>query len=472
VLDVVSVRLRTGTAALLLCLLHVLLAPAGAGAVRVTQHPIPKLTSGEVVSPASTIFSGPQGLLIAGARKSSYQTVTTAPAFAVSAGAAGATPLSFFLGPDGQTWLVSRLSETSAATHESTSYATLDELTPGSSALRFTYPTTGSAPLTAVTGPDGAVWLPETTDGAVDRVAHGVVNAFSMPAGDAAPLQIVSGPGGDLWTTNVVDGAISQIAPNGAITEHPLPEAGNAEPSGVVVGPDGAVWFAEQNAAAIGRITAAGEVETFPIPAAAGAFPDSIGYPQPRDVTVGPEGGIWFTDPGTNSVGRVLDGLVSEFALGSDWVVPDTIVAFGGELWFNEDNAAALGSVDPVAPPAEETTRPTVRVSSREVARMLSVPRKHARTPDLLRHGGYTARISLPAAGAVTISWSTRKYAIVATGRETLAAAGTGSLRIELTALGRKLMKRGKSVELVARGTAMVGGASPVSVAKPLTIKR
>ncbi len=470
-------RIRAITAVLALSMAQALLAPAGSSAVRIAQHPIPKLTSGEVVSPASTIFSGPQGLLIAGARKSAYQTVTTAPTFAVSAGAGGATAVSFFLGPDGQTWLISRLSEASSATRESTSYATLDELTPGSSTLRFRYPTAGSTPLTAVTGPDGAVWLPETTQSTVDRIAAGGVESFPMPFGNSAPLQIVSGPGGNLWTTNLVDGAIAEIAPNGTITEHRLPGTGlgafgNAEPSGLAVGPDGAVWFAEQNAAAIGRITAAGEIETFSIPAAAGAFPGSIGYPQPRDVTVGPEGGIWFTDPGTNSVGRVLGGHVSEFAIGSNWVVPDTIVAAGGELWFNEENASALGSVDPVAPPTGAATHSTARVTSREVARMLSVPRKRAHALDLLRHGGYTATTSLPAAGVVTISWSTKKHVTVAAGRETLSAAGVVKLEVKLTAAGKKLMKKTKPLELTARGRATLDGASPVSATKSLTIKQ
>ena len=470
-------RARAGAAVLALSLLHVLLAPAGSIAVRIAQHPIPKLTPEEVVSPASTIFNGPQGLLIAGARKSAYQTVTTAPAFAVSAGAGGAPAFSFFLGPDGTTWLISRLSEAGSATHEATSYTTLDELTPGSSTLRFKYPTPGSAPLSAVTGPDGAVWLPETTDSAVDRIAAGALTAFPMPLADAAPLRIVSGPGGDLWTTNLVDGAIAQIAPSGAITEHRLPGPGvgafgNAEPlrAGRGTGRSRVVRRAERSSDRTDhrrrrnrdRSRSRPEAEPSPAPS---ATPSHVTSRWDRKAASGSR-----TRERTRSAAYRVAASASSRSEAIGWY-PTPSWRPVVELWFNEENAPALGSVDPVAAPSEETIGSTARVTSGDLARMLSVPRKRAHTSDLLRHGGYTATTSLPAAGVITISWSTRKHVTVAAGRETLPAAGAGKLQIRLTAAGRKLLRKTKALELTARGRATLDGGSPVSAVKSLTIK-
>jgi hypothetical protein len=297
-----------------------------------------------------------------------------------------------------------------------------------------------------------------------------------MPISSGGPLQIASGPGGDLWTTDLAAGSIGQITPEGKIVEHLLPGPGygsfsDVEPYGAIAGPDGAFWFAEQNSAAIGRITPAGELQTFPIPAAPAATVGGIGYPQPRSLAIGPEGAIWFTDPGTNAIGRVTGDQVSEFPIvGAEAAVPDTIVSFGGELWFNEDATPSLGSVNPGLPAIEEKPK-AVTILSAEVSPMLTVSGSSATIRKLLKNDGYTTKTTLPAAGTVTITWQNSKHTTVATGKETLGAAGTRKLKIKLTSAGKKLLKKSKTLKMTAKGTVTLTGTSAVTATKVIAVK-
>jgi streptogramin lyase len=60
-------------------------------------------------------------------------------------------------------------------------------------------------------------------------------------------------------------------------TEFPLSTA-VSEPEGIATGPDGALWFTEAGTNKIGRITAAGVITEFPVPTA-GSSPTDITIP-------------------------------------------------------------------------------------------------------------------------------------------------------------------------------------------------
>ncbi len=92
--------------------------------------------------------------------------------------------------------------------------------------------------------------------------------------------------------------SIGRITTGGKITEYPLPQADGV--GGITKGPDGDLWFTEDlisdpnslltipYTAAIGRITPQGQIKTFALPKMAGDYP-SLG-----NITVGPDGNIWF----------------------------------------------------------------------------------------------------------------------------------------------------------------------------------
>ena len=129
-------------------------------------------------------------------------------------------------------------------------------------------------------------------------------------------------------------GAIGRITPSGAITEFPLPTA-NIGAGDLTVGPDGNLWFPEELSVgpspryAIGRITPSGALTEFPLPTASidlGSYPVAL--------TVGPDGNLWF--PGSDAIGRITPaGSITEFPLPTVGFNPGGLtVGPDGNLWF------------------------------------------------------------------------------------------------------------------------------------------
>src|ERR1700680_2304543 len=74
------------------------------------------------------------------------------------------------------------------------------------------------------------------------------------------------------------------------VTEFPVLTSGSA-PQGIAVGADGNLWFTENGSNQVGRITTAGVVTEFP----AGTLPFYI--------AAGSDGNLWFTE--FNSAGKI-----------------------------------------------------------------------------------------------------------------------------------------------------------------------
>src|SRR5215467_12389655 len=70
---------------------------------------------------------------------------------------------------------------------------------------------------------------------------------------------------------------------------------GISDPWWVATGPDGALWFTNPGNNSVGRITTAGKVTTY----------TGTGINAPHGITAGPDGALWFTNNGGNSIGRI-----------------------------------------------------------------------------------------------------------------------------------------------------------------------
>ena len=83
--------------------------------------------------------------------------------------------------------------------------------------------------------------------------------------------------------------------------------AAGIDPRGLTVGADGNLWFASEFQSALGRITPDGVITTYAIPDAS---------TRPRGIVAGPDGNLWFVGDGPMSVGRVDpdDGSITMFA--------------------------------------------------------------------------------------------------------------------------------------------------------------
>jgi virginiamycin B lyase len=127
---------------------------------------------------------------------------------------------------------------------------------------------------------------------------------------------------------------IAQQALAQIITEFPL----STGPRGIVTGPDGVLWFTEPGANKIGRITTSGVITEFPV----GSIGLYYGW-----ITAGPDGALWFTESAANKIGRITTaGVLSEFPVPTANSAP-TGIALGpdGNLWFSEVSANNIGRV-------------------------------------------------------------------------------------------------------------------------------
>ena len=126
-------------------------------------------------------------------------------------------------------------------------------------------------------------------------------------------------------------GAYSNIA------EYPVPTA-SSQPRGITTGPDGALWFCENGGNKIGRMTINWAFTEYPIPTA---------NSEPYGITKGPDGALWFTEYSGNNIGRITTaGSITEYPIptaGSDsqgiTIGPD------GALWFAEAQGGGNGKI-------------------------------------------------------------------------------------------------------------------------------
>lgn len=93
----------------------------------------------------------------------------------------------------------------------------------------------------------------------------------------------------------------------------------------------------------------------------------------------------------------------------------------------------------------------------------------------LLKHGGLTMPFKTLEAGTVIIDWyqvpsgatlakkSKAKPMLVAAGRLTFPAAGTGQVKLRLTSQGKRLLRHAGRVRLTAKGTFTPRGQASVS---------
>jgi streptogramin lyase len=120
---------------------------------------------------------------------------------------------------------------------------------------------------------------------------------------------------------------------NAAVQEFVIPLG--SQPQDIRTGPDRALWFTESGSNKIGRITTDGAFTEFVTPAG-----------EPYAITVGPDGALWFTDVGNFSIGRITTaGAITEFAIAPNSNPISITAGPDGALWFTEAFARKIGRI-------------------------------------------------------------------------------------------------------------------------------
>jgi MYXO-CTERM domain-containing protein len=108
----------------------------------------------------------------------------------------------------------------------------------------------------------------------------------------------------------------------------------------LVEGPDGNIWFTDAGTNDIGRLTPDGTtLAKFPIPTEAST---------PHGITVGPDDALWFTEQTANKIGRITTaGEILELCIPTSESGPTSIAAGSdGNVWFTETAAGKIGRVE------------------------------------------------------------------------------------------------------------------------------
>ena len=146
-------------------------------------------------------------------------------------------------------------------------------------------------------------------------------------------------------TATPADATLASAATAGRFHSFKTPTA-NSQPRHITLGADGNMWFTEGNAGRIGVIDARGKIMEF-------LLPDP--FSSPDDIVAGPDGALWFTMPNgfPDAIGRVTtDGQFTTFGTCSpeecSSIVPQGITSGpDGNLWFTELTRNAIVKLTP-----------------------------------------------------------------------------------------------------------------------------
>lgn len=202
----------------------------------------------------------------------------------------------------------------------------------------------GHMPGLTTHAPDGTLWLSDAAKPVLWRVDRAGKIAM-VPTNGPPTVGIAFGPDGNLWCTNEsgallrfstggVQNGVWAIPWNPPMTSLPPPLPG-PKATFITAGPDGAMWFAEPGGDHVGRITMTGEITLFPVPPEIG---------EPGDL-VAARGALWFAGS-RDRLGRVsTSGEVSSVDVKTYYV--NAVEADDrGRVWFGGNSAVGYVDLD------------------------------------------------------------------------------------------------------------------------------
>jgi virginiamycin B lyase len=245
-------------------------------------------------------------------------------------GTTNAFPGNIVPGPDGNLWYVDESNHVGRVT------------TAGAVTL---FPATD--PSSIAVGPDNNLWVPEFNGAKVDvySTAGALLHTYASGANPSNLQleQITAGPDGNMWfDTFSGQNVVKMITGTGSSTAFVYFPTVQNTLRGITKGPDGNVWACASDSSLIMRVTPSGTLTTFATPSA---------NAQPYGIATGPDGNLYFTEPGvngaTNKIARITpSGTTTEFAIPTALSGP-TLISAGpnNTMWFTEASSNKIGEL-------------------------------------------------------------------------------------------------------------------------------
>jgi streptogramin lyase len=213
------------------------------------------------------------------------------------------------------------------------------------------------SPVSLTRGSDGVIWFTDRRPAPhgptfIGRInSGGAIAEYPIPTGtsrqlpeEGEPAGIALGEGGDVWFTDDGHDAeghnlVGEVTPTGTITEYPVPAVGS-DPTAITRGADGNMWFTAPGVERVDRVTPSGEVTEFSAPYVSGSL---------RAIVLGPDGDVWYSeDPRYASAAAPGFGAIAPDGTGK--LITPTFVANGepenltlgpeGAIWFEDQHFA------------------------------------------------------------------------------------------------------------------------------------
>ena len=193
-------------------------------------------------------------------------------------------------------------------------------LRPDGSMQRFTNLPISNGSMVA--GPDGNIWVRGNAVSPAGKVVG------EVPYAD----EVVVGSDGNFWTVSVIKEEINRVTPQGSVTAFSY-RSGSwslGYPQELTLGPDGNVWFTTSSGW-IGRVTPSGEITRFQTGTTASL----------NGITAGADGNLWFAvGSGLNLIGKMtLEGQSTLYSNPAFLSPSHLTTGADGAIWFTMPNS-------------------------------------------------------------------------------------------------------------------------------------
>ena len=132
----------------------------------------------------------------------------------------------------------------------------------------------------------------------------------------------------------------AKITPSGQVTVYSRFRPLGSNPFGITVGPDGNLWFTDPGTDSVGQITTSGTVTEYTLP--------SI-IANPTGIVTGPDGNLWVTEDFYGEIAKISpEGQVlAQYPVPGTFPQPDGIaVGPDGNLWFADQGGQNIGELN------------------------------------------------------------------------------------------------------------------------------